>query len=410
MRSRAGRSYFVVVATGGFITGERARQPDFLTPYLEAVLATLGIGTVQFLYLERIPRGSDPLRNTKLGPGGLSDVEWVVQLLQLANAHEVPGLRTASTLTALAAAEQADLVTPDEADALRDAWLLAGRLRNAILLLRGRASDTIPSDPREAGDLDVVAAAGGAAHGGRGDGRRVRGGRRGGVELRGRVERAGRRGLHVDIACRNRAYRVDEFTIGDGLEQVSAGARFEQRHQMFVFGVHGEHEHAPRHFAIGVGRADGIELLQLARGGQSVHIRHGQVHDQHVRIEPLGQGQRITTRAAFADYRDVLGSGQYGLEAGANDLVIIHQHDANEVRTHASNLAVPDPRGNHFAHPPRKHQASVVTECRVATLEDTKQIHETGQQNERADGQHAEHQRQCHAWGRERRDGAIRWQ
>jgi glutamate-ammonia-ligase adenylyltransferase len=101
--------------------------------------------------VERIPRGSDPLRNTKLGPGGLSDVEWVVQLLQLSNAHEVPGLRTTSTLTALAAAERADLVTPDDADALRDAWLLAGRLRNAILLLRGRASDTIPSDPREAG-------------------------------------------------------------------------------------------------------------------------------------------------------------------------------------------------------------------------------------------------------------------
>lgn len=101
--------------------------------------------------VERIPRGSDPLRNTKLGPGGLSDVEWVVQLLQLANAHEVPGLRTTSTLTALAAVEQADLVTLDDARALRDAWLLAGRLRNAILLLRGRASDTIPSDPREAG-------------------------------------------------------------------------------------------------------------------------------------------------------------------------------------------------------------------------------------------------------------------
>lgn len=54
----ADRPTFVVVATGGFITGERARQPDFLTPYLEAVLATLGIGTVQFLYLERIPRGT----------------------------------------------------------------------------------------------------------------------------------------------------------------------------------------------------------------------------------------------------------------------------------------------------------------------------------------------------------------
>lgn len=54
----ADRPTYVVVATGGFVTGDRARQPDFLTPYLEAVLATLGIRTVQFLYLERIPRGA----------------------------------------------------------------------------------------------------------------------------------------------------------------------------------------------------------------------------------------------------------------------------------------------------------------------------------------------------------------
>jgi FMN-dependent NADH-azoreductase len=53
----ADRPTYVVVASGGFITGERARQPDFLTPYLEAVLATLGIRTVQFLHLERMPRG-----------------------------------------------------------------------------------------------------------------------------------------------------------------------------------------------------------------------------------------------------------------------------------------------------------------------------------------------------------------
>ena len=55
----ADRPTHVVVATGGYITGERARQPDFLTPYLQAVLATLGIRTVRFLYLEALPRGSD---------------------------------------------------------------------------------------------------------------------------------------------------------------------------------------------------------------------------------------------------------------------------------------------------------------------------------------------------------------
>jgi glutamate-ammonia-ligase adenylyltransferase len=103
---------------------------------------------------ERAPRGGDPARNTKLGPGGLSDVEWVVQLIQLQHAHEVPGLRTPSTLDALAAASGAGLLEPGDAEALRDAWVLASRVRNAVMLFRGRASDSLPTDAR---DLAAVA-------------------------------------------------------------------------------------------------------------------------------------------------------------------------------------------------------------------------------------------------------------
>ena len=98
---------------------------------------------------ERMPRGSDPVRNTKLGPGGLSDVEWVVQLFQLQHAGAEPSLRSTTTLGALAAAVEAGLITAEDAAALRTAWVLASRIRNAIMLLRGRASDTIPSDARE---------------------------------------------------------------------------------------------------------------------------------------------------------------------------------------------------------------------------------------------------------------------
>ena len=46
---------------------------------------------------ERIPRGADRALHVKLGPGGLSDVEWTVQLLQLQHAHAVPALRTTRT-------------------------------------------------------------------------------------------------------------------------------------------------------------------------------------------------------------------------------------------------------------------------------------------------------------------------
>ncbi|GAA1394491.1 bifunctional [glutamine synthetase] adenylyltransferase/[glutamine synthetase]-adenylyl-L-tyrosine phosphorylase [Luteococcus peritonei] len=99
---------------------------------------------------ERIPRGTDPKRNTKLGPGGLSDVEWTVQVLQLQHAHELPALRTPATLPALAAAREAGLVEAADAQALQEAWRFASRMRNKIMLVRGRASDVIPTDPREA--------------------------------------------------------------------------------------------------------------------------------------------------------------------------------------------------------------------------------------------------------------------
>ncbi|WP_116452408.1 bifunctional [glutamine synthetase] adenylyltransferase/[glutamine synthetase]-adenylyl-L-tyrosine phosphorylase [Blastococcus litoris] len=93
---------------------------------------------------ERLPRGADPATHTKLGRGGLADVEWTVQLLQLQHAAEVPALRVQPTVEALAALGDADLLHADEAAALRSAWDMATRARNAIFLVRGRPSDQLP--------------------------------------------------------------------------------------------------------------------------------------------------------------------------------------------------------------------------------------------------------------------------
>ncbi|MGV2983791.1 bifunctional [glutamine synthetase] adenylyltransferase/[glutamine synthetase]-adenylyl-L-tyrosine phosphorylase [Microbacterium sp. AGC85] len=98
---------------------------------------------------ERLPQGADPRRHLKLGPGSLSDVEWLIQLVQLQHAHAVPALRTTSTLDALHAAVDADLIPADDADKLREAWLLASRLRSAITLRTGHTSDMLPADRRE---------------------------------------------------------------------------------------------------------------------------------------------------------------------------------------------------------------------------------------------------------------------
>ncbi|MFF0035306.1 bifunctional [glutamine synthetase] adenylyltransferase/[glutamine synthetase]-adenylyl-L-tyrosine phosphorylase [Streptomyces mirabilis] len=98
---------------------------------------------------ERMPRGADPTLHTKLGRGGLSDVEWTVQLFQLQHGWAEPGLRTTRTREALGAACAAGLVSGEDAVILDEAWVLATRVRNAVMLVRGRAGDTFPSDGRE---------------------------------------------------------------------------------------------------------------------------------------------------------------------------------------------------------------------------------------------------------------------
>ncbi|MER7988420.1 bifunctional [glutamine synthetase] adenylyltransferase/[glutamine synthetase]-adenylyl-L-tyrosine phosphorylase [Streptomyces noursei] len=98
---------------------------------------------------ERLPRGADPTTHAKLGRGGLSDVEWTVQLMQLRHGWELPGLRTTRTRDALAAAHAAGLIGTDDARTLDEAWVLAARVRNAVMLVRGRPGDTFPADGRE---------------------------------------------------------------------------------------------------------------------------------------------------------------------------------------------------------------------------------------------------------------------
>ncbi|TAL13273.1 MAG: bifunctional glutamine-synthetase adenylyltransferase/deadenyltransferase, partial [Frankiales bacterium] len=98
---------------------------------------------------ERMPRGVDPKLALKMGPGGLADVEWVVQLLQLQNGAEVPGLRTPSTLPALRAAVEAGLLDPTDGAVLEAAWSLVARVRNALVLVRGKPAEGLPSSGRD---------------------------------------------------------------------------------------------------------------------------------------------------------------------------------------------------------------------------------------------------------------------
>ncbi len=96
---------------------------------------------------ERVPARLDPERHVKLGPGGVSDVEWTVQLLQLRHAAELPELRTASTGAALDALADTGLLPVSDVTRLRDGLRLAVAIRDRGALLRHRDPDVLPVEP-----------------------------------------------------------------------------------------------------------------------------------------------------------------------------------------------------------------------------------------------------------------------
>ena len=96
---------------------------------------------------ERLPAGADPKLHLKLGPGGLADVEWTAQLLQLRLGGARPEVRVQPTLAALDALASAGALDPGEAGWLADAYRLCLRIRNLAYLVAGRPVDTLPTDP-----------------------------------------------------------------------------------------------------------------------------------------------------------------------------------------------------------------------------------------------------------------------
>lgn len=53
------RPVFVAASSGGKFSGEHARQPDFLTPYLKLILGTIGLHDLTFFSVEGTDAGPD---------------------------------------------------------------------------------------------------------------------------------------------------------------------------------------------------------------------------------------------------------------------------------------------------------------------------------------------------------------
>lgn len=95
---------------------------------------------------ERLPRGADPARHLKLGRGGLTDVEWLTQTLQLKYAPTHHQLHTTNTVEALEALRDLDILAADDAAILLEAWSLATRIRSGIMISTAKSSDVLPTN------------------------------------------------------------------------------------------------------------------------------------------------------------------------------------------------------------------------------------------------------------------------
>lgn len=105
---------------------------------------------------ERLPRGADRNTHTKLGRGALTDVEWTVQLLAMQHGEGSQRLRNTSTLELLREMAGAELISEADSQILQEAWITATIARNAIVLVKGKRKDQLPS---QGSQLRQVAAA-----------------------------------------------------------------------------------------------------------------------------------------------------------------------------------------------------------------------------------------------------------
>jgi glutamate-ammonia-ligase adenylyltransferase len=85
-------------------------------------------------------------RNVKLGRGGIREIEFIVQTLQLLNAGRIPFLQDAATVPVLQRLVNYSLLTPDDAAELERAYVFLREVENRLQMEANRQTHTIPAE------------------------------------------------------------------------------------------------------------------------------------------------------------------------------------------------------------------------------------------------------------------------
>ncbi len=94
-----------------------------------------------------------PIANVKSGYGGLVDIEFVVQTLQLVHGGDAPSIRVQNTPLAIERLHSIGVLTEVQRDGLSAAYLFLRRVENALRIVHDRALDALPKNRTELAQL-----------------------------------------------------------------------------------------------------------------------------------------------------------------------------------------------------------------------------------------------------------------
>jgi len=132
----------------------RRLEPWIYRKYLSLADIT-GIKSLKNRIDHRAKTEGGDLRNVKTGRGGIRDIEFVIQFLQLLNGGELPAVRTGNTLEAIAQLEKAGCLTPDERSKLEDNYSMLRKLEHRLQLMFDLQTHLLPDDEQEVAKLAV---------------------------------------------------------------------------------------------------------------------------------------------------------------------------------------------------------------------------------------------------------------
>jgi glutamate-ammonia-ligase adenylyltransferase len=94
-------------------------------------------------------------RDVKTGHGGIRDIEFVIQFLQLLNGGDLPEVRTGNTLEAIDALERAECLTLEERTALEDNYIMLRKLEHRLQIMFDLQTHAMPESDEELRKLAI---------------------------------------------------------------------------------------------------------------------------------------------------------------------------------------------------------------------------------------------------------------